>query len=623
VDGKLAVRALRYAGLDLEGVSLGIKAKGGQLRLAPLRANLYGGKYAGDIRIDARGETPQMQLDEKVSSLDAATLLAALGIDTGALDLRGGRTDLALKANVGTDARGQRVLARGISMSGRVAGRSFRGGPAPVSLSGDVAVDLGARTATLEGVKAAFAELAVAGNLKLGFAPGARSYAGRVSVTPFDARRLAGRLNVPLPRTADPKALTRVGGSAAVDGTDKRLRASELDLQLDGSRIRGEVAVADFATQALAFDLSADRLDVDRYLPPSAKGKAATPGAAATALPVDLVRSLNLNGRLKVGALKVGGVSMTGVEVTAQAKDGQLKLSPLGAALYGGRYAGNVSVDARQSLPRIAMDETITAVQIGPLLRDVTGDAPVSGATDLRAVLRATGGDTEALKRSLNGDVRFAIRDGALEKVDMVSSMCTALAALDFDNLNRETIAAGVIGLLMSGKQSSAPQAAGGGGGTRTEFTEMSGSARLDDGVARNDDLVMVSPVVRVRGAGAVSLPAEQIDYRAEAELVQSCAGIGQRDLAGHVIPVTVTGPIADPKVTPTIPAGLIRALRKRRTPQPAPAQPAATAPAPAPTQQPPPQQEATQPQQPQKSGHVIKDTRDKLLQDIFKGILK
>ena len=57
----------------------------------------------------------------------------------------------------------------------------------------------------------------------------------------------------------------------------------------------------------------------------------------------------------------------------------------------------------------------------------------VTGTADLRAVLTATGGDTDDLKRTLDGDVNFAITDGALEKVDMVNSMCSALAALDLN----------------------------------------------------------------------------------------------------------------------------------------------------------------------------------------------
>ena len=137
----------------------------------------------------------------------------------------------------------------------------------------------------------------------------------------------------------------------------------------------------------------------------------------------------------------------------------------------------------------------------------------------------------------------FAIRDGTLEKVDMVNSMCTTLAALDFDKLNKKTIAAGLVGLLLNSTQKKPAAGAGSSGGERTEFTDLTGTARIAKGIARNDDLAMSSPIVRVRGAGTVDLPRDQLDYRAEAELVQSCAGIGKRDLAGQLIPVTIYRP--------------------------------------------------------------------------------
>ncbi len=617
LDGRLAVGRLRYGGLDLAKVSLGVKAKDGLLDLDPLQADLYAGRYQGDVRIDARGETPVIQVDERIANVDAAALLAALGVNTGVLDLSGGRSDLALKARLTSDAAGKRLLASGIVLDGKLAGRAFQGGPVPVSLRGDVAVDLEKRDAVLDKVQAAFAELRANASLRVSFAPATTAFAGDVSVPPFNARSLAKRLGVPVPRTRDPQAFTAVGAAAKVDGTLDRLVAEGMTVTLDGSTATGGVAIENLANPAFRFAVKVDRLDADRYLPPETKGAAATPGAAATALPVDLVRSLDLDGTLEVGALTVGGVKMSGVKVTAVAKGGQLKLSPVGAALYGGRYDGNVTVDARAQAPRVSLDETIQGVQIGPLLADVTGDVPVTGTTDLRAVLTATGGDTEALKRSLDGDVRFAIRDGALEKVDMVSSMCGTLAALDFDNLNKKTLAAGVVGLLLSTQQRGAQgSAVAGGDGTRTRFTEMSGSARLAQGVARNDDLIMVSPVVRARGAGTVSLPADQLDYRVEAELVESCAGIGKRDLSGHIIPVTIQGPIAKPSVSPQIPASLIQALRQRRSEQAPAAAPAATAPdaaAPAPPQ----------PAQPQKPANAVKDARDELLKGILQGILK
>ena len=611
IEGAIKVGALRYAGLDLSKVAAGISAKDAQLRLSPLRANLYGGSYTGDIRIDARKDLPVMYLNEQVSELDADALFKALKVSTGALDLRRGSTSMKLKATVTTDAAGKRVRADGVELDGQVSGRAFRGGAVPIKLHGNIVVDLSTSRASAKKASARFGELQVAGDIDTHFAPGQLQYDGTLTLKPFDARKFTARLGISLPRTGQRTALTSIGGKSTISGNARSVKATDVVMKLDSSTVTGAISVLDFASLALSFNVDVDTINVDDYLPPSAKGKAATPGAAATALPVDLVRSLNLDGQLRIGKLTVSGVKMNKVVVTANAKNGVLKLSPLGAALYQGRYDGNVTMDARGTAPRISLDETIKGVQIGALLKDVRGDAPITGATDLRATLTAIGGNTDSLKNTVDGKVSFAIRNGTLEKVDMVNSMCTTLAALDFDNLNKKTIATGLIGLLLNASKSQSQPAAGGASnGTRTEFTDMTGTAVVTKGIARNDDLAMASPIVRVRGAGTIDLPKDQLNYRAEAELVQSCAGIGKRNLAGQIIPVTISGPITDPKVQPQIPSGLINALRRRRTPTPTQAAPAP------PTQQAPPEQQQAPPQSSKEQG---KD----LLKGLLKGLLK
>lgn len=636
IDGSVKIGSLRYSGLDLENVRVGINAKDSQLRLSPLQANLYSGSYKGNIRIDARKDQPVMYLDEQIDKVDASALFKALKISTGALDLSGGRTSVALKTTVTTDTAGKTIRANDIALDGNVSGRAFKGGAVPIKMRGDVTVDLAANRASMEKASVRFAELDVAGNLDTRFAPGQLQYDGTLNITPFDARRLASRLGIPLPKTGNANSLTAIGGKANISGNARSLKATSMAMKLDRSAINGDISVLDFASLALAFNVDVDAINLDDYLPPSAKGNAATPGAAAAALPVDLVRSLNLDGQLRIGTLTVSGIKMSKVVVTANAKNGVLKLSPLGAALYQGRYDGNVTMDASGSAPRITLDETIKGVQIGALLKDVRGDSPITGATDLRATLSAIGGNTDSLKRTVDGNLSFAVRDGTLERIDMVNSMCSTLATLDFDKLNKTTIAAGLIGLLLNSTQKKSSADAGSSSGERTEFTDLTGTARITKGIARNDDLAMSSPIVRVRGAGTVDLPRDQLDYRAEAELVQSCAGIGKRDLAGQMIPVTITGPITDPKVQPQIPTGLINALRKRRPAEQAPPQPAAeTAPAAQapltveqllnPSTQPAPAPDPTEQAQPQAPAPPpsAKEQRKELLKGLLKGLLK
>jgi uncharacterized protein involved in outer membrane biogenesis len=47
--------------MALKGVKLGLTARDGKVRLNPSEAALFGGRYQGDIRVDARAPQPRFQ----------------------------------------------------------------------------------------------------------------------------------------------------------------------------------------------------------------------------------------------------------------------------------------------------------------------------------------------------------------------------------------------------------------------------------------------------------------------------------------------------------------------------------------------------------------------------------
>jgi len=83
----------------------------------------------------------------------------------------------------------------------------------------------------------------------------------------------------------------------------------------------------------------------------------------------------------------------------------------------------------------------------------------------------------------------------------------------------------------------------------QTDFSLISGSAVITNGVIRNDDLSGKSPLLRVTGKGQVDLPADTIDYVVTTTLVKSLEGQGAKDdkLSGVPIPVRLHGSLAKP----------------------------------------------------------------------------
>jgi AsmA protein len=84
----------------------------------------------------------------------------------------------------------------------------------------------------------------------------------------------------------------------------------------------------------------------------------------------------------------------------------------------------------------------------------------------------------------------------------------------------------------------------------KTDFSELSASFRIADGVARNDDLAAKSPLLRLAGAGDIDIGNERLDYLLKASVVATSKGQGGGELdslKGLTIPVRLTGPFEKP----------------------------------------------------------------------------
>lgn len=377
-------------------------------------------------------------------------------------------------------------------------------------------------------------------------------FKGRLRSKDFDPRAVFKALGTHAPATADPKALSKASFTLAFSATPKLLRVAPLMLHLDASTARGSVGVRDFSHPALEFGLTIDAIDLDRYLPPKPKRMAGgmsliTPAEAAAAaggaLPLSRLRTLNVNGKVQVGQLQVYRLRLAHVAMNLSARGGMLRASPITADLYQGRYSGTTSLDVRGSVPHLALDESLTGVQVGPLLKDMYGTDRVTGTAQLNAKLTGDGVSVAQLRKSLNGNARFALTHGVVKGVNI-----TALANQAW---------------ALYHHQPPAPQT----GPNQTDFSRLSGSATVTRGLIRNQDLLLESPSVRATGAGTVNLANDQIDYLLKALLIrpgQNQASAGASQLKGLTVPIRVTGTIEKPRYQLDLEAALTESQKAR-----------------------------------------------------------
>ena len=399
---------------------------------------------------------------------------------------------------------------------------------AGVSASADVA--LSPVSASLSAVAVNFKAKQASGDLAAKLDVPALKYTGdRVEAPKLSA-------DVTLPGSSGSAMHVTAAGSASAN-LDKQTVAADLSGKIDESNFTAKLAVEKFSPMTYGFDVSVDQLDVDRYTgKPGAKpapkgggdggGAAKSPAsapAAAPETPIDLsaLKDLNAHGSAKIGKLKVAGINASNVQLQLRAAGGKADVSPLAADLYQGKLAGSASLNAAPV--RLALKQNLTGVSVGPLLKDLMGQDRLEGRGNVTLDVTSQGDTVSAIKKALGGSARVNLRDGSIRGVNIAQAIRSAKAAL------------GRGGGEGAGKAEE-----------KTDFSELTASFRIANGVAHNDDLALKSPLFRVGGAGDVDIGREQLDYTVKATIVSSLQGQGGPELEalkGVTVPVRLSGP--------------------------------------------------------------------------------
>lgn len=345
---------------------------------------------------------------------------------------------------------------------------------------------------------------------------------GDLSTQRYELNHL--NLEASLPSPAGGALALKARGQAVADLARESARLG-LDGQLDSTTLALKAGVQNFARPALDFDLALGELDADRYLPMSEK--TATPTAAAKTGPeavIDLtpLRALNVRGALKIAGLKIMNVKARDIRLQLRVADGKAELNPLAAALYGGGVNGTLSASAGAP-QRLAAKLDLRGIEIGPLMKDALDQQPVDGRGNVIVNVNTSGNTVTQFKRGLNGAIGMQLQDGAVNGINIAGALRDTKARLS--------------GGTQEGKT---------GTQQKTDFTELSASFKINNGVAHNDDLSAKTPLLRLGGNGDIYLAEDRLDYTVKATVVPTLQGQGGPELEqlkGLTIPVRLSGP--------------------------------------------------------------------------------
>jgi len=246
--------------------------------------------------------------------------------------------------------------------------------------------------------------------------------------------------------------------------------------------------------------------------------------------PIDFSPLKLVNGKFSLTAeqLIYDHIKLAPVSAQATLNGGTLNATLSNFSLYGGSGNVAVAVDASGKTPTHRVDLAVAQFNAHPLLKDAAGFDRIEGRGTIKLNLSGVGASQRAIVSTLNGTSSFEFADGAIRGVNIAKMI--------------RNVSQGVL------------QGWQGGQSEKTDFASLGATFNVTKGQATTNDLHLIGPLVTVKGAGTVNLPAQSLDFRVDPQLVASLEGQGrQQDIAGLGVPVMIVGPWSNPKIYPDI----------------------------------------------------------------------
>jgi AsmA protein len=374
------------------------------------------------------------------------------------------------------------------------------------------------------------------------------TYTGNLALEKTNLKNLLAKLGTTI-ETQDLQALSSLEAKAAFSGGRNNISLDNINAKLDDTTLLGRASITNFSSPAISFDIEADSLNADRYLPPSTdsqkqKDAGKKEPSKEEEIPVEVLKKLNLAGSARLGELTVKKIATRNASIRITAKNGLIRLENLDADFYQGKIAATATVDARQTPLKINFAPKADAISFGPLLADFLGRETLTGLGRFSADISATGATVSQLLKSLGGNAAFLVENGSVKGINVAELVRGAWA-------------------MVKGEQQSVEGSQG-----QTDFVSLAANIGLDRGIAKNSNLSLASPLFNISGKGQADLANKTVDYLIQANATQALQGLGSIggiNLSTVPVPIAIVGSFEKLSYRPDVKA-LAQTLVQSRT---------------------------------------------------------
>ncbi|MEH6360158.1 MAG: AsmA-like C-terminal region-containing protein, partial [Amylibacter sp.] len=323
------------------------------------------------------------------------------------------------------------------------------------------------------------------------------------------------------------------GQTAKVKGVvrvrDGKNTLSKATFGLDQNVFQGHAELAFDSLPYFAANLTAGDLDFSAFASDEgeAGGSAANSGGSSSSggwskdpIRITGLDAINADVNLVAQSVDLGVSKLGRTDVKVRLRGGALQLTLREVRAYQGVITGIVSFTGGNTVT-FNSDITAKGVQLEPLLGRLLDLHRLTGSGNTTMKMSGTGGSMYQIMHSLSGDGTLRIDNGSFKGIDLAAMM---------RNLK---------------------QAFGGFEGA-TEFSSLTGTFKMKDGVLQNIDMLLVSPLFKAEGKGQINVGDQNMNYRVTPSSLS--------DEAKFSVPVDITGHWSNLKFRPDL-KGLVDLL--------------------------------------------------------------
>ncbi|WP_101674789.1 AsmA family protein [Alloalcanivorax mobilis] len=429
------------------------------------------------------------------------------------------RMDLNLATTLAADLDSNHYELNPMTLDAQIAGVTIN--PVDVHLEQRLEVNLNEDRASISDLVLEAAGTRTTGQATVTGLTGKMKVAGQLNTEPFDANKALEAIGEKPIETSDDNALSKIAMSATLAGPENSVMVNPLKITLDQSTLSGSAGLQSLDTGKIVFDLALDKIALDGYLPPQAaakeepKGEATAAGSStgktggtealsdAELIPVDTLRPLLVDGKLRIGQLSYQGIQAQDMLFAVNASNGILKLTQASGKALQGSFKASGSLDASAKTPRIQVASELNNMQLQPLAQLASDKDLAKGILNLKANLNASGNSEKALVGSAKGNVDIGLSDGTVRGLNLYNTLVGGIN----DMLGRFQALAALIPNQESGKL---PKALS----EDTKIIDLNAKASLDKQVATLNSLDAKLEKGSISGNGWVNTLNQDFDLR-------------------------------------------------------------------------------------------------------------